>query len=49
MEFLAEFWFFLRTRKRYWLLPLIFLLFLLGALSFITAGSALAPLIYSLF
>ncbi|WP_220472609.1 DUF5989 family protein [Spirosoma foliorum] len=49
MEFLSEFWLFLRTRKRYWLYPLIFLLLILGALSVFTAGSALAPLIYSLF
>jgi len=49
MEFLNEFWLFLRTRKRYWLLPLMLLLLLLGALSIFTAGSALAPFIYSLF
>ncbi|WP_220463928.1 DUF5989 family protein [Adhaeribacter radiodurans] len=49
MEFIQEFWLFLRTRKRYWLFPLILLLLLLGALTLITGGSALAPFIYSLF
>jgi len=49
MEFFREFWLFLRTRKRYWLLPLMLLLLFLGALSLLTAGSALAPFIYSLF
>ena len=49
MEFLQEFWLFLRTRKKYWLLPLIILLFLLGSLVVLTANSALAPFIYSLF
>lgn len=49
MEFFREFWLFLRTRKRYWLLPLMLLLLFLGALSLFTAGSALAPFIYSLF
>jgi hypothetical protein len=49
MEFLQEFWLFLRTRKKYWLVPLLVLLLLLGALTFFTANSALAPFIYSLF
>jgi hypothetical protein len=49
MEFLREFWLFMRTRKRYWLYPLLILLLLLSALTVLTAGSALAPFIYSLF
>jgi hypothetical protein len=49
MEFLQEFWLFLRTRKKYWLLPLIILLVLLSSLTLLTANSALAPFIYSLF
>ncbi len=49
MEFIREFWLFLRTRKKYWLLPLIILLVLLGSLTVLTASSALAPFIYSLF
>ncbi len=49
MEFLQDFWLFLRTRKKYWLLPLLILLVLLGGLTVLTANSALAPFIYSLF
>lgn len=49
MDFIREFWLFFRTRKKYWLLPLLFFLLLLGALSFITTGSVLAPFIYSIF
>ncbi|MEQ9438951.1 MAG: DUF5989 family protein [Cyclobacteriaceae bacterium] len=49
MEIIREFWLFLRTRKKYWLVPLIFFLLLLGALSLFTTGSPLAPFIYSLF
>ena len=49
MEFLQEFWLFLRTRKKYWLLLLIILLVLLSSLTLLTANSALAPFIYSLF
>nr|WP_231481201.1 DUF5989 family protein [Sediminibacter sp. Hel_I_10] len=49
MEILKEFWGFLRTRKKYWLIPLITMLLLISILIVITAGSALAPFIYSLF
>ena len=40
---------FLRTRKKWWLTPIIVLLVLLGALIVLTEGSALAPFIYALF
>jgi hypothetical protein len=46
---LKEFWGFLRTRKKWWLTPIIVLLVLLGALIVLTEGSALAPFIYALF
>lgn len=49
MDTLKEFWGFLKTRKKYWLIPMITILFLISLLVFITAGSALAPFIYSLF
>lgn len=49
MEFLEEFWVFLRTRKKYWLWPLIFILLLLGVLIVFSGGSALAPFIYTIF
>ncbi|GAB3923957.1 DUF5989 family protein [Larkinella terrae] len=49
MDFFREFWLFMRTRKRYWLYPLLVLLLLLSALTVFTTGSALAPFIYSLF
>ena len=40
---------FLRHQKKWWLLPLVFTLLLLGALIVLTQGSALAPFIYALF
>lgn len=49
LEFLGDFAGFLRERKRYWLLPLFVVLLVLGALVFFTQGSALAPLIYTIF
>jgi len=45
----AEFWQFLRVRKKYWLAPIMMVLLLFGALIVFTQGSALAPFIYTLF
>jgi drug/metabolite transporter superfamily protein YnfA len=44
-----EFWEFLKTRKRYWLLPIVMILLLLGGLIVFTQTSAVAPFIYALF
>lgn len=46
---IVEFWDFLKTRKKWWLLPIMFFLMVLGTLIVLTEGSALAPFIYSLF
>ena len=49
MSFLTEIWAFLRTRKKFWLLPLLLFLLLIGALLIFAQGSAVAPFIYTLF
>lgn len=49
MEFLKDLWAFLKTRKKYWLIPLIIILLLFGVLIVLTSGSAIAPFIYTLF
>lgn len=49
MGFLKEFWSFLRVRKKFWLLPLLLMIVLFGALLILAEGSALAPFIYTLF
>ena len=49
LAILREFWEFLRVRKRWWLLPIVIVLLLLGALIFLTESSAVAPFIYTLF
>ncbi|MDV7139793.1 DUF5989 family protein [Maribacter sp. TH_r10] len=49
MEFIREFFLFLKERKKWWLIPLIIIFVILGGLIFLTNGSALAPFIYSLF
>ena len=46
---LAEFWQFLRIRKKWWLAPIVVFLLLLGALIILTESTALAPFIYALF
>jgi len=48
-SFLAEFWKFLRTRKKYWLYPIIIMMLIFGALLMLAQGTALAPFIYTLF
>ncbi|MGA1875822.1 MAG: DUF5989 family protein [bacterium] len=49
MDFLKDLWGYMKVRKKYWLFPIIFCLLLLGALIFLTSGSAIAPFIYTLF
>ena len=44
-----EFWAFLRVRKKWWLAPIILLMFLVGALLVLGQSSALAPFIYTIF
>lgn len=46
---LAEFWQFMRHRKKWWLGPIMFFLVLLGMLIVLSEGSAVAPFIYALF
>jgi Family of unknown function (DUF5989) len=49
MSFLAELWSFMRVRKKFWLLPILIRMVLLGGLIVLTKGSAVAPFIYALF
>jgi hypothetical protein len=46
--FLRELWGFLKTNKKWWLLPILVMLLLLGFLILIS-GTGLAPFIYTLF
>jgi hypothetical protein len=45
----VEFWQFLKVRKKWWLLPIIVVMVLVGALLVFAQGSALAPFIYTIF
>ena len=49
MNFLIEIFSFLKVRKKFWLLPIIIILTLFGALLFFTSGTAVAPFIYTIF
>jgi hypothetical protein len=49
MGLLLEFWAFMKVRKKFWLLPIMIILVLLGALIIFTESSAVAPFIYALF
>ena len=49
MNFIKEFWEFLKVRKKYWLLPIIVVLLLFGSIIVLSQGSAVAPFIYTIF
>jgi len=49
LSLFAEFWAFMKERKKWWLAPVILMMLLLGALIFMTQGSAISPFIYTIF
>ena len=49
LSMILEFWDFLKTRKKWWLGPIVFIMLLMGFLILLTEGSAVAPFIYTLF
>jgi len=49
MDFLREFVHFLLARKKFWLLPILLVILILGGLIVLTQGSAVAPFIYAVF
>ena len=49
MSFIKELWAFMRARKKFWLLPILVMMALLGALIVLAQGSAVAPFINTLF
>ncbi|MDF1526217.1 MAG: DUF5989 family protein [bacterium] len=48
-DLIKDLWAFLKERKKFWLLPIILVLLLLGVLIVLTQGSAIASFIYTLF
>ena len=49
MSFVFELWHFMKARKKFWLLPIIAMMILLGGLLILAEGSAVAPFIYTVF
>ena len=49
MELLKDLWGYLKVRKKFWLLPLIIVLLLIGVLIVLSSSSAIAPFIYTIF
>jgi uncharacterized protein DUF5989 len=49
MSFLLELLAFLRTRKKYWLFPVVVMMAVFGGLIVLSEGSVIAPFIYTLF
>ena len=45
MSFLKELWLYMRSRKKFWLLPILIVMLLLGGLLILAQGSAVAPFI----
>jgi hypothetical protein len=48
-DLLQDLWGFMKERKKFWLMPIILMLLLLGVLLVLAQGSAIAPFIYTLF
>ena len=49
LSIVGELWAFMRARKKFWLIPLVFAMLALGALLVLGKGSVIAPFIYALF
>ena len=49
MSTLIELWSLMRERKKFWLLPILLMMIVLGGLLILTKISAVAPFIYTLF
>jgi hypothetical protein len=49
MGLVSELWAFMRERKKFWLLPVIIVMIVIGSLLIFAQGSALAPFIYTIF
>ncbi len=49
MSMIRELWRFIRARKKFWLVPMLVMMLLLGGLVVLSQGSAIAPFIYTIF
>ncbi len=49
MSLIAEFWMYLKARKKFWLVPILVVMFVFGGLVVLSQGTAVAPFIYTIF
>jgi len=49
VSFLKELWEFIVERKKFWMIPILLVMLLVGGLIVLSQGSAVAPFIYTLF
>ena len=49
MSFIAELWAFMRSRKKYWMIPILVMMAIFGGLLVVVQGTAVAPFIYTIF
>lgn len=49
MDLLCDLWGFLKVRKKFWLLPIIIVMLLLGVLVVLSQNAVIAPFIYTIF
>jgi len=49
LSLFSELWSFMKVRKKFWMLPIIIIMVVFGALIVLTQGSAIAPFIYTIF
>ncbi len=49
MSIVRELWTYVKARRKFWLLPILLVMLILGGLLIFAQGSAVAPFIYTLF
>jgi hypothetical protein len=49
LDLLKDLWDFMKMRKKFWLMPIIIVMLLLGALLALSQIAAISPFIYTLF
>jgi hypothetical protein len=49
LDTIKDLWNFLKERKKWWLVPVVIVLVLVGALLILSSGTAVAPFVYTLF
>ena len=49
MNFIKEVWDYFKERKKYWLIPIVLILMIMGGLIIVSQGTTIAPFIYTIF